>query len=573
MQSKNCKIRILVFLACLFRVSILLAELNVEKEKKKSPEQEIQALFDTLDGKKSNSTLTKEESEQIDNLLGKIRWNWEVVLCPWVNKGRSDLHKINEEDENLLTKGAKYGDQNALIGLMYLYEYQNDSEKYEKVERSIINKLVSDGDYKRAFCIAIGLFIKEKKPEKLRKYGWMTAINLYEQKKLDGTFDGVEEILPFLIDNQDPVVVYRHGFIDVDRETIKRPSFYVEDSLLASAVIDEWRKINPESVNYWVGRKSEATLHKDMPAAFKSYKQGALLGERRCIHKVIELIEKGKGVVPSISEELIWRYVAQALETDPDGEWAISNKQKISLLESSFISSSVSLEPFRISANKLVDQINITSSQTKKSKPSKETTLSLGSGFIISADGIILTACHVIKDRKKIFVSQSDGNLPVQIVAKDEQNDIAILKCDGLTSKTYLSFSKAEPKQGDKISTFGFPHSNIEGRDCKYSSGEISSLIGLGSDKRYLRLNLQVSPGNSGGPLLDASNRIIGLLTAKLDSVKMLEETGDLPTGVAYAVKDEWILRLLKTNGLFQKISFTEAGSKPSESIVLISAE
>jgi S1-C subfamily serine protease len=150
---------------------------------------------------------------------------------------------------------------------------------------------------------------------------------------------------------------------------------------------------------------------------------------------------------------------------------------------------------------------------------------------------------------------------------------IAIIKVNGLETNTYLCFAKNEPKQGDKICTYGFPHSNIEGSDCKYSSGEISSLVGLGSDKRYMRLNLQVSSGNSGGPLLDAANLIVGLLTAKLDSIKMLEETGDLPTGISYAVKKEWILNLIEKNGLTKRISFNKTTGKPSESIILISAE
>jgi S1-C subfamily serine protease len=88
-----------------------------------------------------------------------------------------------------------------------------------------------------------------------------------------------------------------------------------------------------------------------------------------------------------------------------------------------------------------------------------------------------------------------------------------------------------------------------------------------------MRLNLQVSSGNSGGPLLDAANLIVGLLTAKLDSIKMLEETGDLPTGISYAVKKEWILNLIEKNGLTKRISFNKTTGKPSESIILISAE
>jgi hypothetical protein len=53
----------------------------------------------------------------------------------------------------------------------------------------------------------------------------------------------------------------------------------------------------------------------------------------------------------------------------------------------------------------------------------------------------------------------------------------------------------------------------------------------------------------------------------------MLEETGDLPTGISYAVKKEWILNLIEKNGLTKRISFNKTTGKPSESIILISAE
>jgi len=544
---------------------LISAELESEAAEIKLTSEEAQSLDEFLNGKKAESALADEECKKIDTLSRDIRTNRTYF------ERDGEWYKISEEDEKLLTKGAKYGNQDAIFALRSLYEYRNETEKLEIVVRQIIEKLVKEGKYETAFWNAIHLFTKDKYPDKIRKYGWWTAKGFFVEKKLNGAFEGVEEVLPFLVDHENPVNVL-YSFV-YQTKSIKRPSFDVVDELLAYDLIEQWIKIWPARGLYWKGRISESGTFKNIPEAFKHYKQGAMLKEKYCIHKVVEFIQEGKGVVPSTTEELIWRYAAQALEADPNYEWGVLNKQKISLIESSLNSSQVGLEPFRISANKLVDQINKTSSEAKKTKPTKETNLSFGTGFIVSSDGIILTACHVINNCKNILIHQADGSLPAQIVVKDEKNDIAILKADGLASKTYLSFSKTEPKQGDKISTFGFPHSNIEGRDCKYSSGEISSLIGLGSDKRYMRLNLQVSPGNSGGPLLDASNQIIGILTAKLDAVKMFDQTGDLPTGVSYAVKNEWILRLLKANGLSENISFTDRSTKPSESTVLISAE
>ena len=551
--------------------SVISAELKAEEAQQAStPEQD--AEIDRFIAE-YHQRLSREECEEIQ----KVSYEAEHLKSTSVEL-REDALKQLYIAEKLLIKGAKQGDKVALRTLHDLYEYTKDYEKLAEVRAQITKLHIKEGYNFAAFSYEMRAFNDDKAPEQYRLDAWFQALALIKGLRKDhlqkwnySSVEACEEVLPFLLNTGDPVKVKKPHYEYA--RSVKRPQTNIMDEGLAYDLIDCVMEKYPARGHYWKGVKNETNSVKSVPSAFKNYKSGALLGDRDCIHKVVEFIKDGKGVVPSISEELIWRYAALALESDPDSLWGALNKIRILILERSLNSSQVGLESLRLSANKLVDQINKTSSQAKKSQPRKESTLSYGTGFIISADGMILTACHVIKDGKKILINQAEGSLPAQIVAKDEKNDIAILKADGLASKTYLSFSKAEPKQGDKISTFGFPHSNIEGRDCKYSSGEISSLIGLGSDKRYLRLNLQVSPGNSGGPLLDASNHIIGILTAKLDAVKMFDQTGDLPTGVSYAVKNDWILRLLNTNGLSQKISFNGSANKPSESIVLISAE
>ena len=434
------KVRFLVFLLVI--KSLISAELEAEI---KLTSEEAQSLEEFLNG-----ILTEEECRKIDALEKDIKFNRH-----YIERDKEEWNKISEEDENLLIKGAKLENQNAIHALRILYEYRNETEKLEIVTRQIIDKLVKEGNYETAFWNAIHLFSNDKYPDKIREYGWWTAKDFFVEKKLNGDFEGVEEVLPFLVDNENPVNVL-YSFV-YQTKSIKRPSFDVVDELLAYDLIEQWKKVWPARGLYWKGRISESGTFKNMPEAFKYYKQGAMLKEKYCIHKVVEFIKDGKGVVASISEELIWRYAAQALESDPDSLWGALNKLRILILERSFNSSQVDLETFRLSANKLVDQINKTSSQAKKTQRSKESALSYGTGFIISADGIILTACHVIKSCTKISVNQADGNLPAQVIAKDEKNDIAILKADGLSSKTFLSFSKTEPKQGGQNIHFWIP--------------------------------------------------------------------------------------------------------------------
>ena len=67
--------------------------------------------------------------------------------------------------------------------------------------------------------------------------------------------------------------------------------------------------------------------------------------------------------------------------------------------------------------------------------------------------------------------------------------------------------------------------------------GNVSALTGLGDDSRYLQISAPVQPGNSGGPLLDASGHVAGIVTGKLDAVLAARFFGDIPQNVNFALK------------------------------------
>jgi S1-C subfamily serine protease len=73
--------------------------------------------------------------------------------------------------------------------------------------------------------------------------------------------------------------------------------------------------------------------------------------------------------------------------------------------------------------------------------------------------------------------------------------------------------------------------------DFTVTSGIISSLSGLLNDTRYLQISAAVQTGNSGGPLIDMSGNIVGVVAKKLNAIKMAKVTGDLPQNVNFAVK------------------------------------
>jgi S1-C subfamily serine protease len=73
--------------------------------------------------------------------------------------------------------------------------------------------------------------------------------------------------------------------------------------------------------------------------------------------------------------------------------------------------------------------------------------------------------------------------------------------------------------------------------DFTVTTGIISSLSGVLNDTRYLQISAAVQPGNSGGPLLASSGEVVGVVAAKLNALKFVKATGDIPENINFAIK------------------------------------
>jgi trypsin-like peptidase len=82
------------------------------------------------------------------------------------------------------------------------------------------------------------------------------------------------------------------------------------------------------------------------------------------------------------------------------------------------------------------------------------------------------------------------------------------------------------------------------------SVGIVSALAGLGDDSRYLQISAPIQPGSSGGPLLDASGHLVGIVTAKLGAIRAVRQWGDIPQNVNFAVKTQVAKAFLESRGL-----------------------
>ena len=136
---------------------------------------------------------------------------------------------------------------------------------------------------------------------------------------------------------------------------------------------------------------------------------------------------------------------------------------------------------------------------------------SLGSGFIISADGYVLTNNHVIADADEIIVRLSDrSELEAKLVGTDPRSDVALLKVEGQGLPTVKLGKSEDLKVGEWVlaigSPFGFDHSVTAGIvSAKGRSLPNESYV------PFIQTDVAINPGNSGGPLFNLAGEVVGI--------------------------------------------------------------
>jgi len=154
---------------------------------------------------------------------------------------------------------------------------------------------------------------------------------------------------------------------------------------------------------------------------------------------------------------------------------------------------------------------------------------SLGSGFVLSSDGYILTNHHVIKDADEVIVRFNDRTeLEAKVLGSDERSDVALLKVEatGLTAVKLGDSTKL--KVGEWVLAIGSPF----GFDYSATAGIVSALgRSLPSDSYvpFIQTDVAINPGNSGGPLFNLDGEVIGI------NSQIYSRTGGF-MGVSFAI-------------------------------------
>jgi Trypsin-like peptidase domain len=169
-------------------------------------------------------------------------------------------------------------------------------------------------------------------------------------------------------------------------------------------------------------------------------------------------------------------------------------------------------------------------------------TKSSGSGFVIGDGSLIVTAYHVVEGCASIDVPGAGAAV---LLKSDPGSDLAILKTKR-ASPGGLRFRAGHPvRLGEEIIVIGYPLRGLLSTPPTVTTGIVSSLAGIHDDRTEMQISAPVQPGNSGGPVLDRSGNVVGVVESKLDRIKAAAATGDIPENVNFAVHSSIVTSLL----------------------------
>lgn len=188
----------------------------------------------------------------------------------------------------------------------------------------------------------------------------------------------------------------------------------------------------------------------------------------------------------------------------------------------------------------------------------------LGSGFFITPTGLVLTNAHVVDRCRQITISAGQQTTAGWLLGHDATNDLALL-ATGVRPHAVAAL-RPNVRQGDAVAVYGFPLPGLLASSGNATFGNVTALVGPADDTRLMQISAPVQPGNSGGPVLDASGNVVGVVVAKLDALGVAAAIADIPQNVNFAIKEAVVADFLEAQG----VGFTQgARGKPLSSETL----
>ena len=180
--------------------------------------------------------------------------------------------------------------------------------------------------------------------------------------------------------------------------------------------------------------------------------------------------------------------------------------------------------------------------------PASSPTGDLGSGLFVTVSGLVLTNAHVVDRCRQIDVRSTELTSAARLIARDSVDDLALLATD--LHPQAIAALRLSARQGDAIAVYGFPLPGLLAPVGNVTFGNITALAGLRGNSGEMQISAPVQPGNSGGPVLDASGDVVGVVVSKLNALRVAAATRDIPQNVNFAIKAAVASDFLQAQGV-----------------------
>jgi TPR repeat protein len=197
--------------------------------------------------------------------------------------------------------------------------------------------------------------------------------------------------------------------------------------------------------------------------------------------------------------------------------------------------------------------------------PNKHLALT-GTAFIINREGYAITNYHITHNCNEVRVAGLVGS--IQVISSDSENDLALLQLPNKVN-TIASFISREGKlrQGDEILVLGYPLHSVLSSSGNITPGIISSMIGVGNNKKQIQITAPIQPGSSGSPVLNKKGDVVGMVSTQLNDAVVARATGSIPQNVNFAINERTLKTFLETNKVTYKTASVSSKEKSNADI------
>ncbi|MGL4551240.1 MAG: trypsin-like peptidase domain-containing protein, partial [Gemmataceae bacterium] len=164
-----------------------------------------------------------------------------------------------------------------------------------------------------------------------------------------------------------------------------------------------------------------------------------------------------------------------------------------------------------------------------------------GTGFVVHADGYLITCAHVVDGATKIDVAVGGRSFPGTVQAIDHAQDLALVRIPANGLPTVPLGDSGAVELGAEVWAVGFPLSSVLGDNIKITKGTLSG-INREAGHKVFQIDASINPGNSGGPLFTAAGGVLGVNRAKL--------AGEAVSNVGFATPSNEAARMLRDKGV-----------------------